>query len=141
MEVTIYIETDIKDPRKGPGRFGYVIEFVKDGKPLTREGFGKMQDATETKLTLTALAEAIGRLTKPCIIKIQTECSALKVGINKGWVFEWQRAGWKTKRGSDVKNADLWQAVFEKASIHALSISDQVNAYKTWLAAEITKHE
>lgn len=140
MEVAIYVETDIKDPRRGPGRYGYVIEFIKNGQAITREGFGQMQEATETRLTLTALAEAIGRLTKPCIIKIQTDCSSIKVGMNKGWVYEWQRAGWKTKHGEDVKNADLWKAVFEKASIHALSISDQANAYRTWLQEEIKKH-
>ena len=117
-----------------------MIEFLKNGEAITREGFGQMDDATETKLTLAALTEAIGRLTRPCIIKIETDCSGIKVGINKGWVYEWQRSGWKTKHGAEVKNADLWKALFDKAAIHALSISDQGNAYKTWLREEIKQH-
>lgn len=100
-----------------------------------------MEEATETRLTLAALAEAIGRLTRPCIIKVLTECSAFKVGVNQGWVREWQRSGWKNKRGEEVKNADLWKAVYENASIHAISISDRNNSYRTWLQEEMKKHE
>lgn len=100
-----------------------------------------LEEATQARLTLTALIEAISRLTKPCVIKILTDCSSIQIGINQGWVYEWQRAGWKTAHGAEVKNADLWKQLFDKAAIHALSITDEKSPYTMWLQEEMRKHE
>ena len=141
MEVTIYIATTLKDPRRGLGRYGYVIECMKDGKPVTREGFGGHEDTTESALTLQAIAEALEKLTRPCMVKILTSCSAVKVGIGKGWVYEWQKAGWKTQKGSEVKNAEIWQRVLKAASTHMISIPEEPNPYEAWIESEMAKRE
>ena len=137
MEVTIYIATTLKGPQRGQGRFGYVIECMKDKKPVTREGFGGLDDATEAELTLNALAESLEKLQRPCMVKIITDCDSVKVGIDKGWVYEWQQAGWKTKSGRSVKNAEVWQGVLKAAGQHFISIPEEANPYRIWIESEM----
>lgn len=131
--------TTLKDPRRGQGRYGYVIECIKDGKTITRQGFGNSEDATEASLTLQALAEAMEKLNRPCMIKILCSCGTVKAGINKSWIYEWQAAGWKNHKGEKVKNAEMWQRVLTAAGRHAIKVPDEPNQYEKWLESEMAK--
>ncbi len=56
-------------------------------------------------------------------IEIHTDSAYLLQGIT-GWVYGWEKNGWKTKTGEDVLNQDLWKelgaVVFRLKLKHAI---------------------
>lgn len=64
QRVDIYIETDSTSLRAMLRKYGYVLECELHGRPVTREGFGRIE-GTYNQAVLTALAEALARIRQP----------------------------------------------------------------------------
>lgn len=71
-KVKIYIETDIHGPRARGGKYMYLMEAIRNGKPETRFGSGEGCE-NENGLVIRALCEAMGRLRKNCSVIVITE--------------------------------------------------------------------
>ena len=72
QDVTIYIETSIHGPAKKDGKYIYLLECMREGVPVTREGRGSAEEATENQLVLLALRDALKRLNCRCAVVIYT---------------------------------------------------------------------
>lgn len=100
----------------GPGGWGAILEYggkrreLKGGEALT----------TNNRMELTAAIEALNALKRPCTVEIYTDSSYVKGGVT-GWIHGWKRNGWKTSDKKPVKNVELWQALDEAATRHAVS--------------------
>lgn len=144
-DVNLYIETRMKGLRAKKGYYSYVLEALdRDGNPRekdARSGFGIVEDATETKLTLTALTEALKRFRKPCSVRVITECDGFLNTLSGGWARNWKKNGWKTARGEPVKNAQLWKEFTELVSNHLYSCEKGVHKYRSWQQSEMEKME
>ena len=122
FRVNIYIETSRRGPSKGPGKYMYLIEYMKkDGTPETRDGIEGFECTYENELALRAIIAAGKRLTKPCHIRIFTGCNHILNTTHNGWHIEWQKNGWKKRNGSQVKNAALWEELVAVLDKHVVT--------------------
>ncbi len=100
MKVTIYTDgSSIGNP--GPGGYGVVMLAGKHRKEIS-EGF---RLTTNNRMELLAVIKALEELKRSDIeIDIITDSKYVRDAIEKGWVFNWQKKGFK-----DKANPDLWK--------------------------------
>ena len=102
-EVIIYTDGACKG-NPGPGGWG-VLMMSGDSR---RELCGGERDTTNNRMELTAAIEALRALKRRCRVRLFTDSSYVKQGIET-WIHGWKKNGWKTSDKKPVKNADLWQ--------------------------------
>ena len=104
-EVIIYTDGACKG-NPGPGGWGVLmISGV-----TRRELCGGEAATTNNRMELTAAIEALRALKRRCRVRLFTDSSYVKQGIET-WIHGWKKNGWKTSAKKPVKNADLWQAL------------------------------
>jgi ribonuclease HI len=100
-------------PNPGPGGWGVVLKF----KGTIRELSGAEADTTNNRMELTAAAEALTALTRPCRVRLHTDSQYLRDGITR-WHAGWVRKNWRNAAGDPVKNMDLWRRILDAAKPH-----------------------
>ena len=86
----------------GPGGYGIVMRLNQHYKELS-QGY---RLTTNNRMELLAVIVALRSLkTKKHKIRITTDSKYVVDAVNKGWLWNWQKTGFKKK-----KNVDLWQA-------------------------------
>jgi ribonuclease HI len=110
--VVIYTDGACKG-NPGPGGWGVLLIAGEHRKEL----FGGEKDTTNNRMELTAAIEALNALKRRCRVRLFTDSSYVKQGIET-WIHGWKRNGWRTSDKKPVKNAELWQALDEAASRH-----------------------
>jgi ribonuclease HI len=85
----------------GPGGYG-IIMMSGDKRKEISEGF---RLTTNNRMELLSVIVALESLKKHQLhVTIYSDSKYVVDSVNKGWVFGWQKKGFKGK-----KNADLWQ--------------------------------
>ncbi len=106
MKPTITIFTDgAAKGNPGRGGFGVVISYADTVVEL---GAHKAR-TTNNEMELAAVVAALKAVVadgNP--VAIYTDSKYVVEGA-KGWIFGWQKNGWKTKADTDVANKELWQ--------------------------------
>lgn len=116
IENTVEIWTDGGcKPNPGPGGWGAILKYKGSIKELA----GAEPDTTNNRMELTAAAEALTALTRPCKVVLHTDSEYLKNGITR-WHQGWVRKNWRSSTGDPVKNMDLWQRILEAAKPHEI---------------------
>ena len=140
FRVNIYIETSRRGPSKGPGKYMYVLEYLKKaGTPETREGIESFENTFENELVLKAIIAAGKRLTKPCSIRIFTGCNHVLRTTHNSWHIQWQKNGWKKKNGEPIKTAALREELVAVLEKHAVSYTKDQHSYRTWMREQLEK--
>lgn len=98
-EVTIYTDGAAKG---NPGKGGYGTILMAGGhmKKLS-QGF---KLTTNNRMELLAVIVGLEALNRKCQVKIYSDSKYVVDAVEKGWVFGWQKKGFK-----DKKNPDLWR--------------------------------
>ncbi|HLW63153.1 MAG TPA: ribonuclease HI [Flavobacterium sp.] len=100
MAIQIFTDGAAKG-NPGPGGYGVVMRFGKNEKEIS-EGF---RLTTNNRMELLAVIVALESLkTNKYPITIYSDSKYVVESVEKGWVFNWQKIGFKKK-----KNVDLWQ--------------------------------
>jgi ribonuclease HI len=102
-------------PNPGPGGWAAILKF----KATLRELSGAAAETTNNRMELTAAAEALAALKRPCKVILHTDSEYLKNGITR-WHTGWVRKNWRTAGGEPVKNMDLWTRILDAAKNHAI---------------------
>ncbi len=102
-------------PNPGPGGWAAILKF----KGTVRELSGGAGETTNNRMELTAAAEALAALKRPCVVKLHTDSEYLKNGITR-WHQGWVRKNWRSSTGDPVKNMDLWKLILEAAKPHQI---------------------
>ena len=92
------------DPNPGIGGWAALLRFGDREKELS----GNEPKTTNNRMELRAAIEALRALRRPCLVEFHTDSQYVRRGITEG-VKKWAAAGWQTKAGRPVPNADLWQ--------------------------------
>lgn len=100
----------------GPGGWGAVLRYGKYEKELYGSETGT---TTNNRMELMAPIRALGRLTRPSVVRVYTDSTYVKDGITS-WLPKWKANGWRTSSRRPVKNADLWQQLEDAAAPHAV---------------------
>jgi ribonuclease HI len=100
-------------PNPGPGGWSAILKYRDTIRELSRAEAA----TTNNRMELTAAAEALAALTRPCTIILHTDSEYLKNGITR-WHTGWVRKNWRNAAGDPVKNMDLWQRILDAARPH-----------------------
>lgn len=99
MKVEIYTDGSAKG-NPGPGGYGIVMRFGEKEKELS-QGY---RLTTNNRMELLAVIVALENLkTNKYPVHLYSDSKYVIDAIRQGWVFGWQKKGFKGK-----KNADLW---------------------------------
>lgn len=102
-------------PNPGPGGWAAILRY----KGVEREISGHDPATTNNRMELTAAAEALESLKRPCRVVVNTDSEYLRNGITR-WQTGWVRKGWKNAKGDPVANMDLWRRLLELVKIHQI---------------------
>ena len=100
--------------RGNPGRGGYgTILLYKQYRKELSAGYRK---TTNNRMELLAVIVGLEAIKKPgAEVKIFSDSQYVVDAVNKGWIWTWQKKGFKGK-----KNPDLWQrfiTVYQKHDV------------------------
>ncbi len=94
----------------GPGGYGVVLISGSHRKELS-QGF---QLTTNNRMELMAAIVGLEALkTAPCNVTIYTDSKYVSDSVEKKWVFNWVKIGFKGK-----KNSDLWKRFLKVYASH-----------------------
>ncbi len=100
----------------GPGGWGVWLRSVGG----ERELWGGEAQTTNNRMELQAVIEGLTALTRPCEVELYTDSQYVQKGIQE-WIHAWRRNGWLTSARKPVRNADLWQILWEATQRHRIS--------------------
>ncbi len=113
-EVLIYTDGAARG-NPGPGGYGIVMEWV--GKTYRKEFSQGYKHTTNNRMELLAVIEALRKLKKPGLkVLVVTDSKYVANPVEKGWVFGWEKKGFK-----DRKNTDLWISFLKEYRKHQVS--------------------
>lgn len=97
----------------GPGGYGVILKWNKHEKELS-QGFRK---TTNNRMELLAVIVGLEALTREQLeVDVYSDSKYVVEAVEQGWVFGWEKAGFKKK-----KNPDLWRRflnVYRKHKVH-----------------------
>jgi ribonuclease HI len=99
----------------GPGGWAAILRFGT----VERELSGAEAVTTNNRMELTAAAEALEALTRPCTVALHTDSEYLRNGITR-WTTGWVRKNWRSASGDPVANIDLWKRILAAAQRHEI---------------------
>jgi ribonuclease HI len=109
-KITIYTDGSAKG-NPGNGGYGAVMMSGNHKKELS-EGF---RLTTNNRMELLSVIVALEAIKNPSEVQIFSDSKYVVDSVEKGWVFGWQKKGFKGK-----KNIDLWKrflAIYPKHKV------------------------
>ena len=109
--ISVYTDGACSNNPNGPGGWAATIHYEDRYDIIS----GYSLCTTNNRMELMAVVKAIKTLLSKghTNIIISSDSAYVVNGINKGWVHEWEKNGWRTKSNSELANADLWQELHE----------------------------
>lgn len=112
---TVLIYTDgACSGNPGKGGWGAILIYNNVEKRIS----GASYETTNNQMELTGPIEALKLLKRPCKVKLYSDSAYLVNAFEQGWIYNWQKNGWRTAGKKDVKNRDLWQQIYEFTRVH-----------------------
>lgn len=93
------------------------------------------EEATESRLVLYCIRDALQRMNYACEVRIRTECNYVAAAINNHWIEAWQENNWKNSRGEEVKDSILWSAIIQEVEEngHQMTAEQGKHEYSEWM--------
>ena len=110
--VTIYTDGACSG-NPGAGGYGAVLMFGN----VRKEICGGEPDTTNNRMELMGPIAALGMLKEKCSVSLYSDSAYVVNSFEKGWIYGWQKAGWK-KKGGELKNIDLLKELYRLCGIH-----------------------
>lgn len=101
----------------GPGGWAAVLRCNGTEKELS----GGEKDTTNNRMELTAVISALKALKYPCEVTVTTDSKYVYESVTKGWVYSWQKNGWKKADKKPALNPDLWAELLRLLDIHSVT--------------------
>ena len=73
---------------------------------------------TNNRMELLAAIEGLSALKQPCRVTLTSDSKYLVDAVTKGWVYGWQKKGWKKSDNSPALNVDLWERLLPLLKYH-----------------------
>lgn len=95
----------------GPGGWAFVVNSETKSKTYS----GGESNTTNNRMELMPVINALEYMLKHKIKKAEIISDSAYVinALEKGWLEKWSSNGWRTTKGDDVKNADLWKQLLD----------------------------
>ncbi len=112
-EVTIYTDGACSG---NPGPGGYCAFLVYKGTEKCISGGEK--ETTNNRMELLAVISALEALKEPCSVEVVSDSKYVVDAIDKGWLWTWEKRGWKKADKKPVLNIELWQRLLPLLEKH-----------------------
>lgn len=117
---TVHIFTDgACSGNPGPGGWGAILRYNGAEKELS----GGEQHTTNNRMEMCAVLYALQALKEPCEVILTSDSKYVIDSITKGWVYSWQKKGWKKSDGKPALNADLWEQILPLLKKHSVTFN------------------
>ncbi len=111
--ITIYTDGAAKG-NPGPGGYGVVLKANVNGKPYRKELSEGFLNTTNNRMELLAVIKGLEALKKAGTpVTIYSDSKYVVDAVEKGWIWNWQKKGFKNKA-----NVDLWQRFIPLYKVH-----------------------
>lgn len=140
--VELYIGTSLRGPERGTGKTLYMLRSkLKNGEDYEKKAIAERDDATESRLVLHALKDALQRINFACEVVVFTECTYVAAAINNKWPCAWKGNNWQNGRKQQVKDAELWRDIMEilDDTGHELSTRAGKHEFSLWMQSNIPR--
>ena len=114
--VTIYTDGACSN-NPGPGGWAAVLMYNKHQKEIS----GGESETTNNRMELLAAIKGLSALNQPCSVDVFTDSAYLYNGFTLGWLYNWQRNGWRTANKRPVENRDLWEELYALNKKHTIT--------------------
>ena len=98
----------------GPGGWGAILRYGSRELELS----GGEKSTTNNRMELTAVIKALSALKEPCKVTLTTDSKYVCEAINQGWVYSWQKNGWRKADKKPALNVDLWEELLPLLETH-----------------------
>ena len=114
--VDIYTDGACKN-NPGPGGYGAILVYNGREKEIS----GGEKHTTNNKMELLAAINGLKMLKEPCEVTLYSDSKYLIDSIEKGWVYSWQKNGWRKADKSPALNVELWTELLALLEYHNVS--------------------
>lgn len=80
-----------------------------------------VENTTNNRMEVTAVIEGLKRLKYPCKVDVYSDSAYTVNAFENGWIYGWEKAGWKKADHKPVLNADLWQELYRLTKEHEVT--------------------
>ncbi len=102
----------------GAGGYGTILEYGENRREFS-EGFA---ETTNNRMELLGAIIGLEALKEPCEVTLYSDSKYLCDSISKGWLYGWQKKGWRKADKKPVLNVDLWQRLLPQLARHTVKI-------------------
>ncbi len=115
--VTVYTDGACSG-NPGPGGWGAILRYGPHEKAIS----GGEAETTNNRMELTAAIMALQALNEPCAVELYTDSRYLADALEKGWVYNWRRNGWRKPDKKPALNVDLWEQLLALLERHEVRL-------------------
>jgi len=112
--ITIYTDGACSG-NPGPGGYGVVLIDQEGRRKELSQGY---RATTNNRMELLGVIVALEALKRPCDVTLFSDSEYVVHAIQKGWLVNWQKKGWRKADKKPVMNVDLWQRLLPKLEEH-----------------------
>jgi len=103
----------------GPGGYGVILQHGEREKEMS----GGFALTTNNRMEIMGVITALEALRTACQAEVFTDSLYVRDAIEKGWLANWKKNGWRTAAKSPVKNRDLWERLDGLLRRHAVTFT------------------
>ena len=119
MNVTIYTDGAARGNPEGPGGYGVILQYVDSRGVLhERELSAGYKKTTNNRMELMAAIVGLEALREPCRVLLTSDSRYLVDAVEKHWLENWVKRGWKKADGKPALNIDLWKRLLVQLERH-----------------------
>lgn len=101
----------------GVGGWGAVLMYNGHEKRIS----GAEPSTTNNRMELLAVISGLECLKEPCEVTVYSDSAYTVNAFISGWVYAWEKSGWKKSDNKPVLNVDLWQRLLSLTRVHQVS--------------------
>ena len=118
MKKTVTLYTDgACSGNPGMGGYGGILIY----QDVRREYSGCEMETTNNRMEIMAVIVGLRRLKYPCIVEVYSDSAYTVNAFLEGWIYGWQKNGWKKADGKPVLNVDLWEELYALTKTHEVT--------------------
>lgn len=101
----------------GAGGWGAVLLFGEHKKEIS----GGEKETTNNRMEISAVIEVLRQLKFPCKVDVYSDSAYTVNAFTEGWIYGWEKGGWKKADGKRVLNDDLWKTLLSLTRVHEVT--------------------
>ena len=115
-KVTLYTDGACSG-NPGVGGYGAVLMYGSYEKRIS----GAEKETTNNRMELFAVICGLNCLKEPCEVTVYSDSAYTVNGFLQGWVYGWEKNGWRKADGKPVLNDDLWKDLLSLTRKHKVT--------------------